>query len=115
LGLQDPFTFIARVCIVARAVLTDVGRSETSNKGGGMPDDRLQPGSAISDLRRSLNMTQEEFAHAIGVTVSTVNRWENGHIEPSRLARKAMEALAAQRPASSDFAETPAAFSAKAS
>ena len=41
-------------------------------------------------------MTQEEFAHAIGVTVSTVNRWENGHIEPSRLARKAMQGLAAQ-------------------
>jgi len=41
-------------------------------------------------------MTQEEFAHAIGVTVSTVNRWENGHIEPSRLARKAIDGLAAQ-------------------
>jgi DNA-binding transcriptional regulator YiaG len=41
-------------------------------------------------------MTQEEFAHAIGVTVSTVNRWENGHIEPSRLARRAMQALARQ-------------------
>ena len=40
-------------------------------------------------------MTQEEFAHAIGVTVSTVNRWENGHIIPSRLARKAMEGLSA--------------------
>jgi len=35
------------------------------------------------------------------VTVSTVNRWENGHIVPSRLARKAMESLAhdAQIPA----------------
>ena len=52
--------------------------------------------SPISTLRRRLNMTQEEFAHAIGVTVSTVNRWENGHIEPSRLARKAIDGLAAQ-------------------
>jgi DNA-binding transcriptional regulator YiaG len=51
-------------------------------------------GIAIAALRRKLNMTQEEFAHAIGVTVSTVNRWENGHIVPSRLARKAMETLA---------------------
>jgi len=40
-------------------------------------------------------MTQEEFAHAVGVTVSTVNRWENGHIEPSRLARKAIDNLVA--------------------
>lgn len=52
--------------------------------------------NSIATLRRRLNMTQEEFAHAIGVTVSTVNRWENGHIEPSRLARKAMQGLAAQ-------------------
>ena len=52
--------------------------------------------SPIVNLRQSLKMTQEEFAHAIGVTVSTVNRWENGHVEPSRLARKAMESLAHQ-------------------
>lgn len=50
------------------------------------------PASIIA-MRHSLNMTQEEFAHAIGVTVSTVNRWENGHVEPSRLARKAIELL----------------------
>jgi len=55
-------------------------------------------GSPIHELRRRLHMTQEEFAHAIGVTVSTVNRWENGHIEPSRLARRAIEGLAAQLP-----------------
>lgn len=59
-----------------------------------MPAESNQPGIPVATLRRRLNMTQEEFAHAIGVTVSTVNRWENGHIEPSRLARRAMEALA---------------------
>jgi putative transcriptional regulator len=76
-----------------------------------------EPGmtSPISALRRRLRMTQEEFAHAIGVTVSTVNRWENGHIEPSRLARKAMEGLLAQAPETSDFVEAPVALSAKAS
>ena len=62
-----------------------------------MSNDRTtQQGAVISALRQRLGMTQEEFAHAIGVTVSTVNRWENGHIEPSRLARKAMQGLAAQ-------------------
>jgi putative transcriptional regulator len=80
-----------------------------------MTQDKSQQGSPISDLRRRLNMTQEEFAHAIGVTVSTVNRWENGHIEPSRLARKAMEGLAAQVSGSSDFPEAVAPLSAKAS
>ena len=53
-------------------------------------------GTVISAFRQRLSMTQEEFAHAIGVTVSTVNRWENGHIEPSRLARKAIQGLATQ-------------------
>lgn len=79
-----------------------------------MPIDK-QPGSPISQLRRRLNMTQEEFAHAIGVTVSTVNRWENGHIEPSRLARRAMEGLAAQNLGSSDFSDPPVQLSAKES
>jgi len=59
-------------------------------------DEKQHNGAPVALLRRRLNMTQEEFAHAIGVTVSTVNRWENGHIEPSRLARKAMQVLAAQ-------------------
>jgi len=54
-------------------------------------------GLAVSALRRRLSMTQEEFAHAIGVTVSTVNRWENGHNSPTRLARKALLDLAAER------------------
>ncbi len=63
--------------------------------------------NSISTLRHRLNMTQEEFAHAIGVTVSTVNRWENGHIEPSRLARKAMQGLASQAAIPLDFDEAP--------
>ena len=75
--------------------------------------DKPQPGSPISTLRRRLKMTQEEFAHAIGVTVSTVNRWENGHIEPSRLARKAMEGLATQVTGSTDFVDTATPLSAK--
>ena len=48
----------------------------------------------IRELRIRLGMTQEEFAHAIAVTFSTVNRWENGHAKPSKLARRAIEALA---------------------
>ncbi len=64
----------------------------------GEPRDKAFP---IVALRRRLNMTQEEFAHAIGVTVSTVNRWENGHITPSRLARRAMENLLNQLAAES--------------
>ncbi len=41
----------------------------------------------IRHLRRRLGMTQEEFAHSLGITVGTVNRWENGRFRPSKLAR----------------------------
>jgi len=50
----------------------------------------------IRNLRRNLGMTQEEFAHLLGITVATVNRWENGHNSPTRLARKALYDLAAE-------------------
>lgn len=41
----------------------------------------------IRQLRRQLGMTQEELAHSLGITVGTVNRWENGRFRPSKLAR----------------------------
>lgn len=48
----------------------------------------------IRDLRRRLGMTQEEFAHALGITVGTVNRWENGRFRPSKLARATLAEFA---------------------
>lgn len=41
----------------------------------------------VKSLRAALNLTQEQFAARLGVTVSTVNRWENGKGKPSPLAR----------------------------
>jgi transcriptional regulator with XRE-family HTH domain len=40
----------------------------------------------IKRLRVALGLTQEQFAAKIGVTFSTVNRWENGKGKPSPLA-----------------------------
>ena len=67
----------------------------------------------IRQIRRQLRMTQEEFAHAIAVTASTVNRWENAHAVPSRLARRAIDELVARRglcPAEAAGAPTLAAY-----
>ena len=60
-------------------------------------------GSSIRDVRRHLGMTQEQFAHEIAVTVATVNRWENGHTEPSNLALRMIEQLARRRGLTTDL------------
>jgi len=36
----------------------------------------------IKQLRKQLNLTQEQFARKVGVTYSTVNHWENGKRTP---------------------------------
>ena len=54
-------------------------------------------GTYTRRIREQLRMTQEDFAHAIAVTASTVNRWENEHSTPSRLARRAIELLVQSR------------------
>jgi putative transcriptional regulator len=47
----------------------------------------------IRELRLSLNLTQENFAHEIGVTFATVNRWENGRTTPNKVAQKVLHQL----------------------
>jgi transcriptional regulator with XRE-family HTH domain len=36
----------------------------------------------VKSLRERLGLTQEQFAHEVGVTFSTVNQWENGRRRP---------------------------------
>lgn len=43
----------------------------------------------VKNARLKLKLTQEELAHKLGVSFATVNRWENGSCNPSRLAQKA--------------------------
>lgn len=37
-------------------------------------------------IRRESGLSQEDFAHEIGVSFATVNRWENSKAKPSKLA-----------------------------
>ena len=41
----------------------------------------------IKQIRAHLNMSQAEFAEHLNVTFATVNRWENGHSSPNKLAQ----------------------------
>lgn len=40
----------------------------------------------VKSVRTALNLSQEDLAHALGVSFATVNRWENGKTEPSKMA-----------------------------
>ena len=50
-------------------------------------------GERIKEIRKKLGLSQEAFAHSIGVAAKTVNLWENGKSHPSRLAIEKMEML----------------------
>jgi putative transcriptional regulator len=60
-----------------------------------MQEDQMS--AMVRRLRAKLGMTQEEFAHALGLTVGTVNRWENGRFRPSKLARATITEFARRR------------------
>jgi CheY-like chemotaxis protein/DNA-binding XRE family transcriptional regulator len=42
----------------------------------------------IKSIRKHSGLSQEAFAQKLGVSFTTVNRWENGHAVPNQLARK---------------------------
>jgi transcriptional regulator with XRE-family HTH domain len=47
----------------------------------------------VRELRERTGLTQEKFAARLGVTLPTINRWENGRARPSPLAMEKIEAL----------------------
>lgn len=47
----------------------------------------------VRELRERTGLTQEKFAAMLGVTLPTINRWENGRARPSPLAMEKIEAL----------------------
>jgi putative transcriptional regulator len=50
-------------------------------------------GKLIDELGQLTNLTQAQLAETQGVAYATINRWENGHIQPSPLAIKQFRAL----------------------
>lgn len=53
-------------------------------------------GKLIRELRLNTGLTQEQFAASLGVTFSTINRWENGRSKPSPLAMGKIEEMLKQ-------------------
>lgn len=42
----------------------------------------------VKFVRCKLSLTQQQLAEALSVNYTTINRWENGHSAPSKLAQK---------------------------
>lgn len=52
-----------------------------------------QIGQLIRELRLETGLTQEQFAAELGVTYSSMNRWENARSKPSPLAMQKIEGM----------------------
>jgi len=55
--------------------------------------DKKDISKMIKSLRAAMGLTQEQFAVKVGVTYSTVNRWENDKAKPSPLALQKIKQL----------------------
>lgn len=59
-----------------------------------MPGDKgIKKATKIKQLRTKLGLTQEKIAAKVGVTFSTVNRWESGKSKPSPLAMRQIDEM----------------------
>jgi transcriptional regulator with XRE-family HTH domain len=47
----------------------------------------------VRELRRKKGWAQEDLAREIGVSLSTIQRWENKGSNPTRLARRELKKL----------------------
>ncbi len=50
-------------------------------------------GPEIRRRRLAAGLSMEQFAYRIGVTFSTVSRWENGYSRPHRISWREIERL----------------------
>lgn len=73
-----------------------VSRLEVTMLESAHPLNQPEIGKLIRELRLLMGRTQEQFAVVLGVSFSTLNRWEKGHIHPSPLALRQVYAVLSQ-------------------
>ena len=52
----------------------------------------------VKEVRRQLALSQEDLARELGISFATVNRWENGQVKPSKLAKAQLDNFCAKMP-----------------
>lgn len=50
----------------------------------------------IKEYRKKEGLTQEELVLKLGVSFASVNRWENGHFEPTLRVKRQLQTLIKQ-------------------
>lgn len=55
----------------------------------------MKSSDIIKDIRARLGLSQTELAEKLGVSFATVNRWEKGRCEPSKIALNAIKRMCA--------------------
>jgi len=50
----------------------------------------------VKEVRRQLSLSQEDLARELGISFATVNRWENGQVKPSKLAKAQFDSFCAK-------------------
>lgn len=60
----------------------------------------------VREIRGRLGLSQEELAHEIGVSLSTVQRWEKNGTQPSRLARRELDRILQRQGMTNGLKET---------
>lgn len=54
---------------------------------------RIDYKKTIVRIRAQLGLSQQGLADLLDVTFQTVNRWENGHFEPTKIVKAKLENL----------------------
>ena len=57
----------------------------------GIKPEELPPSEDIKKIRRKAFLTQDEFAKQLGVSYTTVNRWETGKAKPTLKTMKLID------------------------
>lgn len=53
----------------------------------------MKQSKKVKEIRKKLIISQEELAKILDVSFATVNRWENGHCEPSIQAMRKLKQI----------------------
>jgi putative transcriptional regulator len=58
-----------------------------------MPPKGREYSTLVKLIREQLDISQEDLARELGVSLASVNRWEHGQATPSKLAKAQLDAF----------------------